>query len=226
MAPGLARVPERSSEWLTVSGEYREHSTVPHTWRQFVIYSSLQHQNKQYHLQRIGQLLAIIIMRNLQCLLYLKLFCHYQPRCIMAVLEGSRWIVIVDRVIIAIRSWWIVIAHVSVVSSIERCCFSGVLAIQSHPPPSYWSIQSQSNIILTTANMILILRQSQSLLITRKRRSWWRKAIYNQGSTTQRLAAADNNASSKLLSLVSLSHWSHFQATPCGGVLIISNQQK
>ena len=141
-------------------------------------------------------------------------------------LEGSRWIVIVDRVIIAIRSWWIVIAHVSVVSSIERCCFSGVLAIQSHPPPSYWSIQSQFNIILTTANMILILRQSHSLLITRKRRSWWRKAIYNQGSTTQRLAAAHNNASSKLLSLVSLSHWSHFQATPCGGVLIISNQQK
>ena len=141
-------------------------------------------------------------------------------------LEGSRWIVILDRIIIAIRSWWIVIAHVSVVSSIERCCFSGVLAIQSHPPPSYWSIQSQFNIILTTANMILILRQSLSLLITRKRRSWWRKAIYNQGSTTQQLAAADNNASSKLLSLVSLSHWSHFQATRCGGVLIISNQRK
>ena len=141
-------------------------------------------------------------------------------------LEGSRWIVILDRIIIAIRSWWIVIAHVSVVSSIERCCFSGVLAIQSHPPPSYWSIQSQFNIILTTANMILILRQSLSLLITRKRRSWWRKAIYNQGSTTQQLAAAHNNASSKLLSLVSLSHWSHFQATRCGGVLIISNQRK
>ena len=74
--------------------------------------------------------------------------------------------------------------------------------------------------------MILILRQSLSLLITRKRRSWWRKAIYNQGSTTQQLAAAHNNASSKLLTLVSLSHWSHFQATRCGGVLIISNQQK
>ena len=86
MAPGLARVPERSSEWLTVSGEYREHSTYTHTWRQFVIYSSLQHQNKQYHLHRIGQLPAIIIW-NLLFVLHLKLFCHYQPRCIMAVVD-------------------------------------------------------------------------------------------------------------------------------------------
>ena len=72
----------------------------PHTWRQFVIYSSLQHQNKQYHLHRIGQLLAIIKVRNRLFVLYLNLFCHYQPHCIMAVVvwkdhdELLSWIVL------------------------------------------------------------------------------------------------------------------------------------
>ena len=69
------------------------------TWRQFVIYSSLQHQNKQCHLHRIGQLLAIIIWNRL-FVLHLKLFCHYQPRCIIAVVvwkdhdELLSWIVL------------------------------------------------------------------------------------------------------------------------------------
>ena len=69
------------SKWRVPRAQHR------HTWRQFVIYSSLQHQNKQYHLHRIGHLLAIIKVRNRLFVLYLNLFCHYQPHCIMAVVD-------------------------------------------------------------------------------------------------------------------------------------------
>ena len=75
----------------------------PHTWRQFVIYSSLQHQNKQYHLHRIGQLPAIIIW-NLLFVLHLKLFCHYQPRCIMAVVDWKDHDELLSRIVLSLLS--------------------------------------------------------------------------------------------------------------------------
>ena len=77
------------SKWRVPRAQHR------HTWRQFVIYSSLQHQNKQYHLHRHWTAAS-----NRMFVLHLKLFCHYQPRCIMAVVvwkdhdELLSWIVL------------------------------------------------------------------------------------------------------------------------------------
>ena len=60
------------------------------------------------------------------------------------------------------------------------------------------------------------------IFIRGKRQSRCSRAISNQGGTTRRLAM-----SSKLLSLVSLSHWSHLNVTPFHGGLEVAqrNQQ-